>query len=282
MQDRYAGDVGDFGKYGLLRAITQPDIAKQGDPETLSLSVVWYRHPDEKDTNDGKHIDYLAPSRRENFRKCDPELYECLAQIVRYDLRTKKAKGRRSISKIENSKILGSRTRFFGDEECPYDAVVRKKWHRKALNAMQGSDVVFLDPDNGIKCEDRIPVSFQNPASGKHAYLEEVLGFVRQGSAVIFYHPDRTGGQSHNEQIKKLSKYLAHRLENNHRVSAFRYRRGNSRTFFVIWPADRQEVFKPRIKAIRDGLWGKKCRLEPKCFELTAHSISGKSKGNPS
>ncbi len=284
MQDRYAGDIGDFGKYGLLRAITQPDITKKGGPETLNPGVVWYRHPDEKDTNDGKYIDYLALSRRENFRKCDPELYDCLAQIVRYDSRTKKAKDRRSISKLEDSKILGSQTRFF-DEECPYDADARKKWRRKALNAMKGCDVVFLDPDNGLRCEDRTPVSFQSPDSGKHAYLEEVLGFTRQGSAVIFYHhPDRTGGQSptHNEQIRKLAQYIARKLDSNHRVSAFRYRRGNSRAFFIIWPLARQEVFKPRMKAIHDGLWGKECRLKPKCFELTAPSISGKSRGNPS
>lgn len=268
MQDRYTGDVADFGKYGLLRAITRPGITKKGDPETLSLGVVWYRHPDEKDTNDGRHIDYLGPSGRENFRKCDPELYDCLSKIVRYDSKTRKAKARRAISKIENSEILGSQTRFF-DEECPYDADARKKWRREALNEMKGCDLVFLDPDNGLRCN-------QNLDSGKHAYLEEVLSFVLQGSAVIFYHhPDRR--KTHNEQIRNLAQYIARKLDKNHRVSAFRYRRGNSRAFFIIWPASSEEVFKPRMKAIRDGLWGRECH-----FELTARSISGKSRGNPS
>lgn len=275
MQDRYTGDVADFGKYGLLRAITRPGITKKGGPETLNLGVVWYRHPDEKDTNNGEHIDYLGPSGRENFRKCEPELYDCLSKIVRYDSRTRKAKGRRAISKIENSEILGSQTRFFG-RRCPYDADARKKWRREALNEMKGCDLVFLDPDNGLRCEHRIPVRFQSPDSGKHAYLEEVLSFVRQGSAVIFYHhPDRR--KTHNEQIRKLAQYIARKLDKNHRVSAFRYRRGKSRAFFIIWPRDRQKIFKPRMKAIRDGLWGRECR-----FELTAHSISGKSRGNPS
>lgn len=38
MQDRYVGDIGDFGKYGLLRALCAHD---------LSLGVVWYLVPDE-------------------------------------------------------------------------------------------------------------------------------------------------------------------------------------------------------------------------------------------
>ena len=38
MQDRYVGDIGDFGKYGLLRALCGRD---------LYLGVVWYLIPDE-------------------------------------------------------------------------------------------------------------------------------------------------------------------------------------------------------------------------------------------
>ena len=34
MQDRYAGDIGDFGKFGLLRALSSAG---------LSIGVNWYR-----------------------------------------------------------------------------------------------------------------------------------------------------------------------------------------------------------------------------------------------
>ena len=47
MQDRYVGDVGDFGKYGLLRALCGGD---------LTLGVVWYLYPDEEANNDGDDI----------------------------------------------------------------------------------------------------------------------------------------------------------------------------------------------------------------------------------
>ena len=39
MQDRYVGDVGDFGKYGLLRSLCRGD--EHG--AAFRLGVLWYR-----------------------------------------------------------------------------------------------------------------------------------------------------------------------------------------------------------------------------------------------
>lgn len=44
MQDRYAGDVGDFVKLGLLRAISPG----------RKLGVAWYRYQDEAHNGDGR------------------------------------------------------------------------------------------------------------------------------------------------------------------------------------------------------------------------------------
>jgi hypothetical protein len=51
MQDRYFGDVGDLGKYGLLRALSGLNEEPQ-----LRLGVVWYLFPDESHNTDGKHL----------------------------------------------------------------------------------------------------------------------------------------------------------------------------------------------------------------------------------
>ena len=51
MQNMYVGDIGDYGKYGLLKAI-MPSISK--------LGIVWYLVTDENHLNDGKYIDYLS------------------------------------------------------------------------------------------------------------------------------------------------------------------------------------------------------------------------------
>jgi hypothetical protein len=56
VQDRYAGDVGDFLKLGLLRQL----IASGDSPPSLRLGVVWYLVPDEAHNSDGRHVGYLS------------------------------------------------------------------------------------------------------------------------------------------------------------------------------------------------------------------------------
>ena len=72
MKDRYTGDVGDFGKYGLLN-----EIYKISD-EKVRLGLNWYYVTrEERKTGDGRHIDYLNddnPNSR-NYRNCFPNLY---------------------------------------------------------------------------------------------------------------------------------------------------------------------------------------------------------------
>jgi hypothetical protein len=60
MQDRYAGDIGDFVKLGLLRAIS-PGYA---------LGLAWYHVPDEGHNDDGRHIGYTA--QPETYSALDP------------------------------------------------------------------------------------------------------------------------------------------------------------------------------------------------------------------
>lgn len=50
MQNRYTGDIGDFSKLGLLRALRNAD---------LSIGLNWYLTPDETHNSDGRHVSYL-------------------------------------------------------------------------------------------------------------------------------------------------------------------------------------------------------------------------------
>ena len=53
MQNRYVGDVADFGKHGLLRfpsGMTDPDEGKQ-----LRVALLWYMHHDEGHNLHGSH-----------------------------------------------------------------------------------------------------------------------------------------------------------------------------------------------------------------------------------
>jgi len=57
MQDRYVGDVGDFGKIGMLRQIEESG---------LRIGVNWYLtyKPEEHINADGKNIGYLNDNHR--------------------------------------------------------------------------------------------------------------------------------------------------------------------------------------------------------------------------
>ena len=59
MQNRYIGDIGDFAKYGLIRAIT--GIQKIG--------IAWYLYPDESHNKGGRRIGYLDKPDEHRWRE---------------------------------------------------------------------------------------------------------------------------------------------------------------------------------------------------------------------
>jgi hypothetical protein len=71
MQDRYAGDVGDFVKLGLLRRLS---VGRK-------LGVAWYRFPDEDHNKDGRHVSYL--DRPDQYAPLDPDLFNHLKSLAR-------------------------------------------------------------------------------------------------------------------------------------------------------------------------------------------------------
>jgi len=63
----------------------------------------------------------------------------------------------------------------------------RRNWLQQALAATTGCDLIFADPDNGIR-----PVAHREPAhrtkAVKHVYLNELAAFAQRGQSVIVYH----------------------------------------------------------------------------------------------
>ncbi|MGN1445695.1 MAG: hypothetical protein ACI4WV_05315 [Eubacteriales bacterium] len=162
MQDNYIGDIGDYGKYALLR---QVDNAK------LLLSVNWYRViPSVSSTqNDGKHISYLnAPHL---YRAYDPPLFDALHKIVCIE-------NSRRIERIE-AEALFHATYF--SEKISSD---RTTWHMRALEKTKGTAVVFLDPDNGLETQS---MNRTGSATEKHVRWNELKEYYDRGQNVILY-----------------------------------------------------------------------------------------------
>ena len=71
MKNQYVGDIGDYGKYGLLRFLANHGIC---------IGVNWYLTENDEST-DGKFTDYLK-DKTSLDRLCDQELFDALRKIV--------------------------------------------------------------------------------------------------------------------------------------------------------------------------------------------------------
>ena len=269
MQNRYVGDLGDFGKYGLLRWLCLPGRMGVGQtlspslgwnmvldhnsvnagyegstiplwpPEetagdqSLTIGVVWYLVPDEDHNRDGKHIDYLDPSayNQERYRDCDPILYDTLRGIV--------ASNERNVSSIQDCQVLPMDTRF-------YDAVL-------TFNRPDGQGLFAREDriawrrtwaDDGLELTAGCDLVFVDPDNGlevkvdpyqrrgpKYAFFEDLLPFVqRNQSLVIYHHIGRRGTASH--QIRNRLTQINDNL--GRAAFALLYHRGSARVFFVV------------------------------------------------
>ena len=248
MQDRYTGDVGDFGKYGLLRCLRGPDA------EALRLGVVWYRTDagivDADQANDGKHVAYLRLQHERSFRPCDPSLYDGLREIVN--------RGDRRVGAVGRSGLLGHDT-VFHDDYVPGPATgvsrqarvePRRIWLENALRATRDCDLVFLDPDNGFETRS-VPVT--RAKAPKYAYLEEVEELYGRGQSVVIYHHLGRHG-THSDQIARWTERLQRRLAPAD-IFALRFHRGTARAFFVLATADLAPVLRERATALLRSPW---------------------------
>ena len=256
MQNSYAADIGDFGKYGLLRWLC--GVTTQG--AALSLGVHWYRFDGRDEaTNDGGFVGYLdgATETHRRLIQCD----EPLAKSMRIVLA-----GERSIEAIEQSGVLQSSTLYFGSglnfDDAPRPPLRierRSDWNQAALTRLAGKDIAFFDPDNGLEIKSVPATRRMGP---KYVFLDELLPYWGRGqSLVIYQHLAR--GSKHVIQIRNRAKQLRSALfgdQDKRDVIALRYGRGTARVFFVVPnPAnpDVAQLLRNRIYDFTESAWVK-------------------------
>ncbi|MDO6798202.1 hypothetical protein [Shimia thalassica] len=161
MQERYLGDSHDFIKYALLRRIHQQCC--------LDIGLNWYltcpEELGEAENGDGEKRHHLKGGA---WHSWDAELLKSLNFFSDTN--------QREISKFESSGILPESCVFYGDH-VPVEE--RLNWHKKALEDLNQSDFVFLDPDNGF-----IVKSATKSRKRKYAIYPEVADYFRSGQTV--------------------------------------------------------------------------------------------------
>jgi hypothetical protein len=164
MKDQYFGDVNDFRKYGLLRALERASH--------LALGVCWFLTPDDGGA-DGQLRRYLsAPSR---WRHHDPALYDKLQRLARADIQP-------SVSLAREWDLIPEATYFGG--LVPDNRPGRLAYIGEARRALGHCDLVFVDPDNGIEVPS---TSFGARGSSKYVYWSELQALYAQGHSLLIY-----------------------------------------------------------------------------------------------
>lgn len=239
MQNRYVGDIGDFGKLGLLRNLHQCG---------LSIGINWYLVPDEHSNGDGSLTRYLD---NPDFAACDEALWRSLSEIVK--------SGRREVAALESNGILPAKhysmSLDFSNLTKPIRKEFRNHWHSEAVNALRGCDLIFADPDNGLIC----PSALDTKRSNKYVLREELAEYYKMGASVVYYqHKARRRDAFYIDQHRRL-------LESDSFPAAsgfgLKFVTTSQRYyFFILHPAHREAVCQS-IETLQKTKWSDHFRL---------------------
>ena len=257
MQDRYVGDVGDLGKFGLLRRLSGITDPKYPDPR-LRVGLVWYWHYDEKHppgnkkkvSADGRHISYLRRTAKDDkaaYRDCDPELWEGMRDLVYRD--------GRCVHCAENAGLTPDDTLFYSAQLAYTPQMprvlreqVRACWLRGALRAMADADIVCMDPDNGIAREEKL-LKKDGP---KYTFVSDLRAFWERGQSLVVYQHMPMDRSARGRSLE-----IAAMLEEEFGVEPIPllYSRGSSRTFLVVPQPHRRCTLECRINSMLLTRW---------------------------
>lgn len=164
MKRQYFGDINDYHKYGLLRLLTRPD--------NLSLAVCWML-TEVDSSNDGALTEYLR--RPEDWRRYDPELFDCLRKCISGRLD-------RNMQELSESALLGQVT-YFADILTDKSST-RTDYFQRFLEEVRGVDLVFFDPDNGMEVDSKLR---GRRGSNKYLYWDELKATYDNGHSVLVF-----------------------------------------------------------------------------------------------
>lgn len=167
MKNQYFGDINDYKKYGLLRALSNGGA--------IRTMVCWMLTPDD-DRTDGGLTHYLADPDR--WRRFDPPLFDALAACL-------DAPGGRDVRSAARKSLI--RAAVYFRDTVPDDPTGR--FHtfqdfQRVLKTMKRPGLVFFDPDNGLEVRS---VPYGKRGSCKYLYWHELSETFTAGHSVLIY-----------------------------------------------------------------------------------------------
>lgn len=232
MKDQYVADIGDYGKYSLLRFLSD---------KRINIGVNWYRTENDK-SNDGKFTDYLKDERENGDRQYDEKLFNVLRPIAKKD--------KKSVLDIEKNDIIPNAVFF--NEFLPSDFNDRKEWHERAKRKLLGekTNLIFADPDNGTY-KDKKPLPRKNGV--KYALLDELRCYYDKGANVVYYcHKARRKKDAWREKI-----YEFNDEDHNAKIIVLTFHRGTQRSYIFAIHPENYKTYDKLLNEFIDSPWGK-------------------------
>lgn len=242
MKNQYFGDVGDFGKYGLLTALSSNEI---------KLGVNWYLTQDDE-KSDGKFVDYLS---KQEFKICDDELHSFLHSCIH--------SSSRNVSEI--SKFKRFEEVAFHDDLLHMEDIGalsesgrnkrdfrRKKWFGQSLENLSNCDLIFCDPDNGIETKS---LSKHGKDSVKYVFVKEIQTMIDNGFSVVVYnHRDRSPESTYKARMMDIVKSLDGKAS----LRVLRFNRYSVRDYLIFMQPHHVEKLNDNVdQLLADSYWNK-------------------------
>ena len=233
MQNRYVGDIGDYVKLAILRALAHD----------RRLGIAWWLVPDEQHNGDGGHREYLR--RPDEWKRFDPDLFEALARIEQA--------AQRDVHALEAAKLFPNVV--FASDPVPCDLqpfaerpAARQRWLSAIRDRLQDCELVFVDPDNGLATPG---LRLTLRRAGKSAFIEEIRGLTESHRPVVVYHHQTRRRGGHHMELH----HIAAELRNGGLTvsGVLRAKPWSPRAFFILYGDGALQTRAERIVRDWDG-----------------------------
>lgn len=232
MKNQYVGDIGDYGKYGLLRF-----LASYG----IKIGVNWFLTENDGST-DGKFTTYL---KNPADRVYDPELFDALQNIADHPDKT--------VKMIEQAGIIPG-AEFYGEllkgSSLEADAREwnRRLWFNNSTLMLGNAELIFADPDNGISYRK----TARTKDSEKFILPEDVAEYYNSGRNVVYYcHKGRRKQEAWDQAKEEIRNHIR-----DVQLLAVTCHRGTQRSYIFVLHPDCYMKYERIITAFLDSEWG--------------------------
>lgn len=236
MKNQYVGDIGDYGKYSLLRY-----IAFHG----IRIGVNWYLTDD--GSTDGKFTDYVKKDSEGNF---DRDVFAVMRSSVIQNERSQ-----RTVQMIQDENLIPEALYF--DEKVNSNKLIpmerawdRRVWFERSTSVLKDTDLIFADPDNGITYRK----TSRNKGCEKYVLPEEIALYYYGGKDVVFYsHKGRRTDEAWKRMILRIKESVC-----DAKLFVLTFHRGTQRSYIFVVHPERAEQYELLLaEFITSSEWGK-------------------------